>query len=83
MCPMVLAYLQTADELSMSKVKALEKTPWTSQLSVNLPERHGKDTLFLDEPRCKPWERTLKTVQEKIVSDQARCGNDVPTVACV
>ena len=25
----------------MSEVKALEKTPWTSQLSVNLPEPHG------------------------------------------
>lgn len=40
-------------------VKALEKKQWTSTLSVNLPE-------------CKPWERTLQTVQERILSDQVR-----------
>lgn len=40
-------------------VQMLEKKKWTSQLSVNLPE-------------CKPWERTLQTVQERIISDQTR-----------
>ncbi|CAJ1394057.1 unnamed protein product [Effrenium voratum] len=40
-------------------VNILATKPWTSQLAVNLPE-------------CKPWERTLKTVQDRIVSDQKR-----------
>jgi len=49
---------ETAMALDLG-VKALEKKKWTSQLSVNQPE-------------CKPWERTLQTVQERIVSDQQR-----------
>lgn len=38
-------------------------------------ERHG---------RCKPWERTLQTVQERILSDQVRQdmdGNDHEALA--
>ncbi|CAE7869347.1 mos, partial [Symbiodinium microadriaticum] len=40
-------------------VKALTTKPWKSNLSINLPE-------------CKPWSRTLQTVQDKIVSDERR-----------
>jgi len=40
-------------------VKALTTKPWKSNLSINLPE-------------CKPWARTLQTVQDKIVSDERR-----------
>ncbi|CAE7202056.1 Pka-R2 [Symbiodinium pilosum] len=40
-------------------VKALTTKPWKSNLSINLPE-------------CKPWERTLQTVQDRVVSDERR-----------